>query len=248
MIKLIILGIVQGFTEFFPVSSSAHLVIGQKMLGLSDHIVATTVILHFGTLVALAIFFFKDILKALRDPKLFLFIIIVTFITGAIGLTGRDLFEKAFSSISLVSIALIATGIILLLTRRINGPARKNVNFIDAIILGFAQAIAIIPGISRSGSTISTLLFRKIEREQAFKVSFLASMPAVFGAALLEAKGIVSSIKADCLSLSLGFFSSLASGLLALWLLKIVLHKAKFYYFGYYCIMIGVLSLVFLRN
>jgi len=117
----------------------------------------------------------------------------------------------------------------------------------DALILGITQGIAIIPGISRSGITISTLLFRKINRETSFRFSFLASIPAVFGAAILESKKINLLPRVDIKNFIVGFIFSLLTGIFSLWILKIVLNKAKLYYFGYYCIFVAIITLLFLR-
>ncbi|OGX19457.1 MAG: hypothetical protein A3K54_04965, partial [Omnitrophica WOR_2 bacterium RBG_13_44_8] len=190
MLKYIILGIIQGVTEFLPVSSSGHLVIAEKLLGINEHLVAVSVILHLGTSLALVIFFFRDILNLLRNLRLLSYIIIVTLITGIIGLSGKDFFERLFASPKLVAAALIITGIILLLTKKFMQAKRNTLNLKDALVLGLTQGFAIIPGISRSGMTISTLLFRGLDREVSFRFAFLASIPAVFGAAILEAKNI----------------------------------------------------------
>jgi undecaprenyl-diphosphatase len=247
MLKYIILGIIQGFTEFFPVSSSGHLVIMQRVLGLTEHTVAVSVVLHLGTILALVIFFFKDILNLLRNIKLIAYILIVTIITGIIGISGKDFFEKLFDSPRLAALALIVTGIILILTRKFMDAKRNNLNAKDALILGFTQGIAIIPGISRSGITISTLLFRGIDRETSFKFSFLASIPAVFGAAILEAKDIGFACDIGINNLIAGFIASLLSGVLALALLRVILKKAKLHYFGYYCIIISIITLIFIK-
>jgi undecaprenyl-diphosphatase len=245
MLKYILLGIIQGLTEFFPVSSSAHLVIAQKLMGLQGEEIAISVVLHLGTVLALLVFFFKDILKLLRDVRSMALIAVVTVITGAIGVLGKDFFESLFSTTKPVGIALLITGVILIFTRFVQ-PKRDKLNLKDALILGLTQGIAIIPGISRSGMTISTLLFRKIDRETCFKFSFLASIPIILGAALFEAKKIGFALQGDAKDHMVGFAFSFLSGLAALALLKVALKKAKFYYFGFYCIIAGVITLLFI--
>lgn len=245
MLKYIILGTIQGLTEFFPVSSSAHLVIAQKLLGISGEGVVIAVTLHLATCLALIIFFFKDILNILRDIKLLSLIIIVTVITGIIGILGKDFFEGLFGSAELVAIALIITGLLLIITKKFTDYKREDINVKDALILGLAQGIAIIPGISRSGITIAALLFRKVERKTSFRFSFLASIPAVLGATLLKARDIRLILHTEFMNLSAAFILSLASGLLSLWLLKVILNKAKLHYFGYYCIIVAVVTLLF---
>jgi len=246
MLKYIALGIIQGLTEFFPVSSSAHLVIAQRLFGITEGEVAISVVLHLGTVLALIIFFFKDILNALRDKKMLLHIAAVTVITGSIGVLGKDFFENLFSRPKFAAIALIFTGLMLFATKKFM-EGRRNLNIKDAVILGFTQAVAIIPGISRSGTTISTLLFRKIERDLAFKFSFLVSIPVILGAALLEAKDINIALNGNYKNLVIGFIFSLLAGLFSLAVLRAILHRAKLHYFGYYCIMIAVLTLVFVK-
>lgn len=247
MLDYIILGIVQGLTEFFPVSSSAHLVIVQHILGMKGEELVISVVLHLGTVISLLLFFFKDILAMLRSVKSIMLILIVTLITGIIAVVGKDLLETLFASTGLVALTLVITGIILILTKGFMLSERKDMNFKDAFILGLFQAIAIIPGISRSGITISTLLFRKINRETAFKFSFLASIPAVLGAVILEAKDITAACKFNFANLSAGFIISVLTGLFALAVLKLVLRKARLYYFGYYCIAVAILTMLFVK-
>lgn len=247
MLKYIILGIIQGITEFLPVSSSGHLVIAQKLIGATEQAVAVSIVLHLGTSLALIIFFFKDILNLLRNIRLLSYIIIVTLVTGIIGISGKGFFEKLFNSPRLVAVALIFTGIILILTRKFMQAKRSSLNIKDAFILGLTQGFAIIPGISRSGTTISTLLFRGLDREIGFRFSFLAAIPAVFGAAILEAKDIGLAYNIGAQNLIIGFIFSLLTGLLSLRILKIILGKAKLYYFGYYCIIVAVITLLFIR-
>lgn len=245
MINYIVLGIVQGLTEFLPVSSSAHLVFLERIFNISDYQLDIAVILHLGTTLALIIFFYKDVLEMLRDKKALLLILVVTVITGTIGVLGKDFIEGLFSSVKLAAAALIITGLVLLATRKFMAAKKDKINFSDAGILGLTQAIAIIPGISRSGITVSTLLFRGINRQEAFRFSFIAAIPAVLGAALLEAKHIGTMCNLG--ELLVGFIFSFIFGLLALWIFKKVIDKAKLYYFGYYCIIIAIVVLVFLK-
>jgi undecaprenyl-diphosphatase len=247
MIKYVFLGVAQGLTEFLPVSSSGHLVILQKLFAITDNQLAITIVLHLGTVLSLLFFFFKDILKLLRNIKDILLILLVTVITGIIGILGKDFFAGLFNSVKAVCFSLLLTGIILLLTRKIVNNKREKISTKDALILGITQGIAVIPGISRSGITISTLLFRKIENQLAFRFSFLAAIPAIFSASLLEAREIKSLVKTDFNNLAIGFIFSFLSGLLALYILRKILKIAKFYYFGYYCIIVALISFIFLR-
>ena len=245
MFKYILLGIIQGLTEFFPVSSSAHLVIAEKLMGIHSQEVAIAVILHLGTVLALLVLFFKDILELLCNIRAIILIAVVTVITGAIGVLGKDFFESLFSSTKPVGAALLVTGIILILTK-FTQARRDKVSVKDALILGCTQGIAIIPGISRSGMTISTLLFRNLNRDLCFKFSFLASIPIILGAAVFEAKKIGFALNGDGTALIAGFIFSFLSGLLALVILKAVLKRAKFHYFGFYCIALCIITLLFI--
>jgi len=248
MIKYIFLGIIQGLTEFLPVSSSAHLIIFQKILNMGGEELALTVFLHLGTLLALVVFFFKDIIEAARSFRTLFFIATVTVITGAIAISGRDFFEALFNSAKYAAVALFITGIILLATKRMRDKARRDILDIkDALILGVAQGVAVIPGISRSGLTISSLLFRKIDPETCFKFSFLAGIPAIAGAALLEAKKINFAMSVSAGNFIAGFIASFLTGLVALWLVRSAVQKAKLHYFGYYCIIVSILTLLFIK-
>jgi undecaprenyl-diphosphatase len=247
MFKYILLGIIQGLTEFLPVSSSGHLAIAQKMLAMSGEEITISVVLHLGTLAAVVAFFFKYITKLLRNIKLISFLLISTVITGVIGILGRGFFESLFIAPKKVAISFLITGIILLFTRKFMQSKKNKVDLMDAVILGFSQAIAIIPGISRSGITISTLLFRRIDKETCFRFSFMASIPVILGAALSDAKNIDFVIRKDFSNLIAGFIFSLLSGLAALWILKLVIKRARFYYFGYYCLLAAILTFLFVK-
>jgi undecaprenyl-diphosphatase len=247
MIKYILLGIVQGLTEFLPVSSSGHLVILQKILGINANQIAISVILHLGTLLAVIIFFWKDILSLLKNPRLLGLAFIVVVITGLIGVSAKDFFEGLFSSAKAVGIAWLFTGLILISTKRLTRLDRDKLQLKDALVLGLAQSLAIVPGISRSGITISALFYRKIERKLAFTFSFLVSIPVILGAAVLEARKLEAVPSGDIENLVAGFIFSFLTGLLALLLLKLVINKAKFHYFGYYCFFMGLVTLIFIK-
>jgi len=247
IVKYLILGLLQGITEFIPVSSSGHLIIVQRLLGLYGEELVIAVVLHLATALALVVFFFKDLLGLFKNPKVIVYLAVTTLITVIIGLLGKDFFERLFGSVTLVAITLMVTGIILIMTRNFLAGKRENVSLKDAAILGLAQAIAIIPGISRSGTTISTLLFRGIKKEEAFHFAFLAAIPVIFGAALLEAKDINFALSINIEGLAVGFTSSFLAGLVSLRFLKMILRKAKLHYFGYYCIMVAIATLLFLK-
>jgi undecaprenyl-diphosphatase len=229
------------------VSSSGHLAILQRLFGITTDGLAIAVILHLGTMLALLVFFFKDILALRRKPELVLFIILVTIVTGAIGVPGKHFFEHLFTSPKAIAVCWVITGTVLLLTGRCKKGSREIVGFLDALILGIAQGLAIAPGISRSGITISTLLFRKIEPQECFRLSFLAGIPAIAGAALLESKEIGLVFHLHPAVLAASFLVSFLTGLCALGILKFVMRKEKLYYFGYYCIIVAVLTFLFVK-
>jgi undecaprenyl-diphosphatase len=246
MLKYIFLGIVQGLTEFFPVSSSAHLVILGRILQITDGALALAVVLHLGTALALVVFFFRDILCLLRSLKQLLLVALVTVLTGAIALSGRDFFERLFSSPRAAAFSLLITAGILFLTKFFSAGKKERVAAKEAAALGLAQGIAVVPGISRSGITISTLLFLGIERQEAFRFSFLAAIPAIFGAALLEAE-VTFAMAAQPAGFIIGFICSFFSGLAALWLLKYVIRKARLHYFAVYCMIAAAATLIFIK-
>ena len=228
-------------------SSSAHLLIVKKFLQVAQDGVLISVVLHAGTTFALIVYFFKDILNALRDRKTLGNILIVTVITGAIGVSGQKIFERLFNTISFIPVSLAATGILLLLTSRWMRSKKDSISSLDAVVLGFCQGIAIVPGISRSGITIAALLARGIEREKSFRFSFLAAIPAVCGAMFLEAKHIQGSMQGDGMNLLAGLLISAVSGFCALLFLQRVMKNARLYYFGYYCLGVALLTFLFVR-
>jgi len=247
MFKYILLGIIQGVTEFFPVSSSAHLVIIGKVIGLAGEEVALSVVLHLGTALALFIFFFKDILMMLRNPRMLSLLTLVTLVTAVIAFCGKSFFESLFRLSLVAALALGVTGVVLIMVKKYEASRRKTFNLKDALVLGLAQGLAIIPGISRSGITISTLLYRGLDKEEALKLSFIASIPAVLGAALLEAREIGFALQGEMINLIIGFIFSFGTGILSLKLLRVILGKAKFHYFGYYCLLVSILALLLVR-
>ena len=240
MIKYAFLGIVQGLTEFFPVSSKGHLVFLQHAMGLRGEEIVLPLVLHAGTLVAVVFFLRKEIRRLFTDGRLALLVLTSTVITGIIGVAGEKFFKGLFLRPAVVAPGMIFTGIVLLSLRKRQAQAtRETLGFRDAAAAGLAQALALVPGISRSGMTISALLWRKVDRETCFNYSFLISIPAVLGATLLESRHIKEAIRIDFVNLAVGFAFSLVFGLVALSLLKRVMAKDKFHWFGYYCLTLG---------
>jgi undecaprenyl-diphosphatase len=247
MIQYIVLGIVQGITEFLPVSSSGHLAILERLFGLSDKAIAISIVMHGGTLAAVLVFFWRETVEALCSKRMVLFILVVTCITGVIGVTGKDFFESLFTSVKAIALGWLATGAILLLTKYCMAAKRTALNMKDAMILGVTQGIAIIPGVSRSGLTVSTMLFRGVEKMTGFAVSFLVSIPVIAGAALLEAKKIHFALSGNPAQMAVGFLCSFCSGLLALWVLKRSIARSRFHYFAYYCFVIAAITFIWIK-
>lgn len=246
IIKYIFLGIIQGLTEFLPVSSSAHLVIFQGLFGLEKNQILLDIVLHLGTLLAVIVFLFKDIRNLLKR-RVLVYIFLATAITCVIVIKGQDFFESMFVSAKNLSLPLLITGIILLCTKKIAQGKRgiSDLKVGDAVWFGIVQGLAVIPGISRSGITISTLLFRHVEKETAFKFSFLASILAILGALFFKLKAFSQVGFLEFRYMALGFLAAFFSGLIALKILLSVIRRARLHLFGYYCLVLaGILLLI----
>lgn len=247
IIKSIILGIVQGLTEFLPISSSGHLAILEKYFGIAEPVVLAT-FLHFGTFIATVVFFLKPIITIIKglakgekeSINYIIYIIVGTIPIVLFALIFRTQIEQSFINIPIVGIFLGITGVILLLTSIVKRANRK-VKLLSAFLIGLSQMLAVFPGISRSGMTISTGLFSKVSPEESFKFSFLLSLPAILGANLLKLKSI-SQIN-DFPSIIIGMLCSFIFGLIALKILKGLVHR-RFHLFGIYCLVISILILL----
>jgi undecaprenyl-diphosphatase len=247
--EAILLGIIQGLTEFLPISSSGHLVIGQKILGISVAGNVFEIVVHLGTLVSVLIVFWNDIwqlltsLKSVSTKKYILAIAIGTLPAVLVGFIFRDIITEAFESIEVVAITLMITGIILFTTKFIKTKVR-DISVGRGLLIGVAQAMAIVPGISRSGMTISLGMHLGIAPDKAAKFSFLLGIPAIVGAGLLTGLDLLelSEPILPWSVLLVGFFSSLLVGWISLkWLLGLI-KLGKFHWFGMYCIVVGLIS------
>lgn len=268
----VLLGIIQGLTEFLPVSSSGHLVIAQSFFkGFHQPGVLFDAVLHMGTTVGVIFFLRKEIytlLKALiptstcsvlpsdtylaavsAERETFRNIIIATLVTGVIGLSFKEEVEKLFAYPGIAAFMLVITGGLLFFAGRIRNLTReeKSITAIDAIIIGIAQGVAIVPGISRSGTTIALGIFRGLAFETAAKFSFLLSVPAVMGAFVLEARHISVVTCSDIKFYVVGFAASAIVGFLSLKLLFFMLRRRRLEIFAYYCWVVG-LSVLFLNG
>lgn len=221
MFEALILGIVQGITEFFPISSTAHLVLIPRIFHFSD-ITATLAFdaaLHFGTFLALVLVFWKDWIKIIiTERKLFLLIIIGCVPAGIAGVLFEDAVESKLRSPLVIVITLVLFGLILLLSEKFKkGKVIAGLKITDVLIIGLAQALALIPGVSRSGITIAAGLFLGMKREDAARFSFLLSMPIVAGAALFESRKLgPGSLSGDSGIFLAGIAASAIAGFLAI--------------------------------
>jgi undecaprenyl-diphosphatase len=256
--KIVLLGIIQGLTEFFPVSSSGHLVLFQNLFGLKEPQILVDVMLHLGTLLSLLAFLRKDLLalfqafflfirnpkKGFQDPemKLLSALILASLPTVFIGYFFSGFFESLFASLRIVGLALIITGAYLFLTKY--AKEKKKNFFSHPLLIGVLQGIAIVPGFSRSGLTIGGALYLGWKREEAARFSFLLSIPAILGATLFQLS------KTDMVSQSwplilTGVFVSAVFGYTALALLVSIINRGKFHSFSYYCFLAGSTAVVF---
>ncbi|MFC1658148.1 undecaprenyl-diphosphate phosphatase [Candidatus Omnitrophota bacterium] len=245
-----VLGVVQGLTEFLPVSSSGHLVLFSHIFNIDKaQILPIVIICHLGTLFSLFCFFARDIRRLLGDLVLIGQILLVTVITAAFALIGRGFFEGLFWQPAFVCSALLVTAVILIFSQRCKKEGRdiNALNFKDAFWLGISQGFAIMPGLSRSGITIVSLLVRGVQPEAAFKFSFLAGIPAILGSFLFEAKAIDFAFKHPG-HFWFSFGASFFFGLAGLFILRRMVKELKLHYFGYYLVPASILGLILTRT
>lgn len=265
----IILGLIQGLTEFLPVSSSGHLTLGKALLGINDHSILFEVIVHFGTLLAVVTAFSKEVrwlltgvFAMLRTSKVekindndedairYIFYLITSTIPIVIiGLYFKIQIEDAFANPLLSGYFLIVTGVILLFSR-IGLNSTGRISLLRSVFIGIAQAFAILPGISRSGSTIAAGMILGVEREQAAKFSFLMAIPAISGAFILQVINFSTGSLSQnyIIVLATGFVVSYISGYIAIKFLMAIVKKGRFDYFAWYCFAIGFLAIYFLSG
>ncbi len=245
LLNIIILSFIQGITEWLPISSSGHLVIAEQLLNIEVPFYYN-ILLHFATLIVIFLVFYKDILKIIkaflkRDfkssyGKLGIYIILGSIPTAIIGFTFHDTFKSFFSNLTVVAFGLLATGILLLSTRFVS--SKRKLKWYDSLIIGTAQGLAIIPGVSRSGSTISTSLLFGVNKEQATTFSFLLAVPAIIGATIFD-----FSPEPLSLTMIFGLILTVIIGYISLKILIKLIIKNKFHYFAWYCFLIGTILL-----
>ena len=267
-INALIVGLVQGLTEFLPVSSSAHLVISQHLLNVQNPGLTFEIFLHFGTLISIFWVFRQRLGKIIMsfvtlvtnnewskftgsgDRWFGLLLIVGSIPTAIIGLMVKDHVEQAFSNLSFVGIALLFTGVLLWIADILPGGKKDihKTSILDALLIGTFQGLAVFPGISRSGSTISGALFRNMDKKTAAEYSFLLSVPAILGATLLEVRDLlgIDAVSHDWLFYLLGVVVSAAAGIFAINLFIKLLVKNKLRYFSVYCWIVGILVFILL--
>lgn len=259
LIGAVILGLLQGLTEFLPVSSSGHLVIGEYLLGLRMPGVTLEIWLHLGTLLAVLVYFRRSTFSLVRsiflirhetdqsNRQLALAIIIGSIPAAVVGVLFKAVIEEAFSSAQLAAAMLLITGAILIISNWARNQ-NLNINIGRGFIVGLAQAAAILPGISRSGSTISVAMLMGVDPSRAAEFSFLLSIPAVGGAFLFD---LISSGREVFHSGNMGAYIigmavSFGVGYLSIHYLLKIIRRGRFYIFGFYCLAVGALSLIYL--
>ena len=249
----LILGIVQGLTEFLPVSSSGHLMLLNYLFGLETDFLLVSIILHLATLLAVVFVFYREILELLKHPfsKPALKLYAATIPTVLIVLLFKSFIENAFESVSLLPFCFMLTAVLLYITyligehRKNKDYSKKDFKFSSAISMGIAQGLAVIPGISRSGSTICTGLILGEEKSSTAKFSFLMSIPIILASMLYE---IVFSGGGNALNsigilpLIVAFLSAFIVGIFSIKFMLKVVEKAKYYYFSIYLFVLAVVS------
>lgn len=258
LLEALLLGIIQGATEFLPVSSSGHLVLTEALLGMTEGGLLVEVTLHAGTLVAVVAYFRSRLLWMLRGAlrpggeggkarKYLLWLLIATIPAGTVGLLFEDAIATVFESPRVALIGLLVTGAILL-SSRWSGERGRPAAGLAGLWMGFAQAVAILPGISRSGSTIAAGMWSGVDRREAAEFSFLLSVPAIAGATFLQVLDLLNGTAgvgdALWLSLMLGFAAAFLSGYAAIAVLLEILKKRGLVPFAWYCWVVGVLGLI----
>ncbi len=257
ILEMIVLGVVQGATEFLPVSSSGHLTILQEFLGIEENRILTDVCLHVGTLIAILVVFGKHIVELFSRNRVWIFYLALATVPAVVvGLTLESHIEKVFQSTSAVGALLIVNGFILLAGNAATTPARSpragrpgktaQVTAKNSLIVGAAQAVAILPGISRSGSTVCCGLLVGWKRDVAVRFSFLLAIPAIVGGSaykLWEARSVLSTQGTGTLLLT-GLVVAGVVGYVALRLFLKVVERGKLWVFAAYCFLLGAAVVV----
>ncbi len=261
LFKAIILGVVQGLTEFLPISSSGHLVIVSHLLEFQQQGIAFDVFVHLGTLLAVVVVFRREILLMVQAPLAALtgsadeesrryllwdlYVIVATLPAVGVGLLLKDSIESIFTNTNLVYSMLAVTGCLMLLARYI--PERsKELNWPRGLAMGCAQAAAILPGLSRSGSTIFVGMALGVNREVVARFSFIMSIPAILGAVVLQSGDLLQNPPAmsSFVQIGAGLLASAVSGYFAIILLLDIIRRNRLHWFGYYCLAVSAAGFI----
>lgn len=264
-LNAVILGVIQGLTEFLPISSSGHLVIAQQLMGIKEHALAFDIVIHIATLLAVLCYFWKDVcamtIETIRWLTRFIFskehtlsfddlpnahkgflILVASVPTGIMGVAFVDLFEAMFSSIFLVGVTWVVVGVFLIESRKFKRGTKTltEMSIRDALLVGVLQGVAIVPGISRSAATILIALYLGYAATDAAEFSFLISIPAVLGAIVVKGKESFMLAQQAPGPLWAGFLSSGIVGFLVIFVLLDIIRRGKFHAFGYYSFFVGL--------
>ena len=258
-IEALVLGLLQGFTEYLPVSSSGHLAIGSYLFGIEgEENLAFTVAVHVATVLSTFVILWSEIAWIVKgvfkfemnDEMKYFFNILVSMIpVGVVGVFFKDTVEEIFGSgLLIVGIMLLVTAALLTFSYYAKPRQREKIGLLDAFVIGLAQAAAVMPGLSRSGSTIATGLLLGNKKEKLAQFSFLMVIPPILGEALLDVLKAVKGEEAfggiDTMPLVVGFLAAFVSGCLACkWMINIV-KKGKLVYFGGYCAIVGIITII----
>ncbi len=258
--KAIVVGIVQGLSEFLPISSSGHIALTQFLLGMREPGVAPEeditfeLVVHIGTFLSVIIYFRQRLFALLfslwekertEERKMILWLFIATIPATIAFFSAKSFFEGAYNNPILVGVCLLGTGVILLLPKFIK-PREEEFGLKHALWMGMAQALAILPGVSRSGSTITAGLVSGVRAAKAAEFSFLMFLPAIGGGTLVKLKNLTEVAQGEsAVAYGCGFLAAFLSGLFAVYLVLNAIKKGKFEYFAYYCFVVGIAAIIF---
>jgi len=251
--EAVFLGLIQGLTEFLPVSSSGHLVLFQNIFGIEEATQTFDILLHMATLIGIFVVYWKDIWALIQKPfqRTTYLLIAGTIPTVIIALLFNDTFQDIFGEGKFIGFNFLITGLILLYadTKSVGKKKIKNMSIFDGILVGIMQGVAILPAVSRSGMTISTSLARGLDRESAARYSFLLSIPAVLGATVLAIKDMITGeatigASIGAVPMIFGFLAAAVSGYLAIRFMIDMIKKGKLRWFSYYVFVLGSVLIV----
>jgi undecaprenyl-diphosphatase len=265
LIEAVILGFVQGITEFLPISSTAHIIIVQRLLGFEFGGLNLEIFLHLASVLAVILFFYKDLLEIIvgffwyilkREPKdkvlywFGVYILSATFITGIIGLVVKDYLVDFMKKSWFMAITLTITGVFLIIIERFREYGKrtqKEMRFMDALIVGLSQSIAVLPGLSRSGTTLIAGLWAGLSRETAVRYSFILAIPVILGASLMGDFNNEILSEVGVTGLVVSFISTFLFSLLGIHWLIGFLKKGRLFYFSIYCFLMAFLLITVIR-